>query len=107
MIFSRDVNYKPPSLLKFDWNTFSRGLNTLLRDNEIRKDELAQAQNLILIGRGVPTKRWGTSLFYQAGNATGSVRGLKGFYKSNPSLVELLAVNDDGYLTKQNTSKPH
>lgn len=100
MILSRNISYTPPKILEFNWDTFAKGLNTILRDNEIRKDELAQAQNLLLIGRGVPTKRWGTALFYQAGNATGSVRGLKGYYKSDGT-NKLLAVTDDGYLTEK------
>ena len=102
-LWSKSIPYNPGRILEFDWDTFARGLNTVLRDNEIKKDELAQADNLVLIGRGVPTKRWGTALFYQAGNATGSVRGLKGFYKSDGT-NELLAVTDDGYLTKRNGS---
>lgn len=97
----RVVIYAPPKLEEFSWDTFAHGLNTLLRDNEIKQDELSQAQNLLLIGRGVPTKRWGTALYYQAGNATGTVQGLKGFYRSDGT-NELLAVTDDGYLTKKN-----
>ncbi len=97
----RRLLYSAPKLAEFDWSTFSKGLNTILRDNEIDKAELAQMQNLLLIGRGVPTKRWGTAQYYQAGNLTGSVRGLKGFYKSDGT-NELLAVTDDGYLTKRN-----
>lgn len=100
-LWSKSIPYNPGKTLEFDWSTFAKGLNTILRDNEIKQDELAQAENLMLIGRGVPTKRWGTALFYQAGNATGSVRGLKGYYKSD-STNELLAITDDGYLTKRN-----
>ena len=77
--------YKPATTKQFNWITFRRGLNTLLQDTEIERDELAEADNIILVGRGVPTKRWGTSLYYQSGNATGSVRGLGGFYPSGAS----------------------
>ncbi len=109
MIFSTPPRYRPPrrivytpaKLVSVNWNTFIKGLNTILRDNEIDKQELAQAQNLILIGRGIPTKRWGTALYFQAGNATGSVRGLAGYYKSDGT-NELLAITDDGFLTKRN-----
>lgn len=90
--------YRPGREIEFNWNTFRRGLDTLLQPNEINNDEVVQAENIMLVGRGIPTKRWGTSLYHQAGNATGSVRGLKGFYKSNGT-VELLALTDDGYLT--------
>lgn len=59
----------------------------------------------MLVGRGVPTKRWGTQLYFQAGNATGSVRGLLGFYPSSASGTnELLALTDDGYLVKRSNA---
>lgn len=96
-------DYKPTKRIDFQWNSFRRGLNLLLRENEIDKEELAQADNLLLIGKGIPTKRWGTALYYQAGNATGSTRGLKGFYKSNGT-NELLSLTDDGYLTKKSNA---
>lgn len=101
---TRDPEYRPSRSLPLTWDTFRQGLNTLLRENEINKDELAQADNIVLVGRGVPTKRWGTSSYYAAG-ATGSARGLKGFYVSGASGTnELLAVTDQGYLTKKNNS---
>lgn len=92
--------YRPGKDLVFDWPTFRGGLNIYLQDNEIKKNELAQTDNIMLISAGVPTKRWGSNLYHMAGNATGSVRGLQGFYKSN-STIELLALTDDGFLTKK------
>src|SRR5258708_5332384 len=100
MIVLPPVTYKPKKLIPFNWTTFVGGLNKLLRENEIADNELAQADDLYLIGRGVPTKRWGTSLYYQAGAATGAVRGLRGFYKSDGT-NELLGFTDAGYLTKK------
>jgi len=41
-----------------------------------------------------------TQLYFQAGLATGSVRGLKGYQKSDGT-VELLALTDAGFLTKK------
>lgn len=84
------------------WDNFAGGLNTLLKANEIAKNELAQADNLMLIGKGVPTKRWGIANSFTAG-ATGPVRALGGLYKSDGT-NELLALTDDGYLTKQNST---
>lgn len=98
--FQEPPKYKPAKDTTFSWDTFRRGLNLLLRENEVNEEELTQASNIILEGRGIPTKRWGTSLYFQAGNATGSVRGLKGMYYSNGT-VELLALTDDGFLTKK------
>lgn len=97
--FNRNVpEYRPSKDIPFDWPTFRGGLNIYLQDTEIAKNELAQTDNIMLTGAGAPTKRWGTRLYHQAGNVTGSVRGLKGFYKSNAT-TELLALTDDGYLT--------
>jgi hypothetical protein len=56
-----------------------------------------------LIGKGVPTKRWGTLNYYLSAT-TGSVRGLKGFYQANGT-NQLLTITDQGVLTtKSNAS---
>lgn len=88
--------------LDFNWDSFSGGLNTLYKDTEIKKNELAQATDLMLIGDGIPTKRWGTGLYYMAGD-TGSVRGLSGMYLKDGT-NELLSITDDGYLTKKSNA---
>lgn len=93
--------YRPTKDAIFSWDTFRKGLNSLLRENEINSEELVQAENIVLKGKGIPTKRWGTGIFFQAGNATGAVRGLKGMYYSTGT-VELLGLTDDGFLTKKN-----
>lgn len=95
--------YKPGKDLTFDWPTFKGGLNNYLQDTEIDKDELAQSQNIMLTGAGAPTKRWGSKLYFDAGLATGSVRGLSGFYKSNGT-IELLALTDAGFLNVKDSS---
>ena len=68
---TQPTNYRANKDIPFTWDTFRRGLNTLLRENEIGAEELSQAENLLLKGKGIPTKRWGTNLYFQAGNATG------------------------------------
>src|SRR3990167_1216337 len=88
--------------VNFNWDNFSGGLNTLFEETEIRSNELAQAQNIMLLGRGIPTKRWGTQLYFTS-SATGSVRGMSGFYQIDGT-NELLAITDEGYLNKQNGS---
>jgi len=101
----RAEKYKPQKDIKISWDTFRGGLNLLLQDTEIEPNELAQADNVVLVGKGVPKKRWGSLVYYTAGNATGSVRGLVGYYPSGASgTIELLAITDDGYLTKKNGS---
>src|SRR5690242_4788832 len=92
--------YKTTKPIEFNWDTFIGGLNTLLRPNEIAPTDLAQADNLVLIGKGVPTKRWGIAGYYAAG-ATGAVRGISGFYKSDGT-NELVSLTDEGVLAKKN-----
>jgi len=103
----QEIKYKPPKTLVVDWNTWRGGLNTLLRQTEIKDDELAQADNLILVGRGVPTKRPGSDNYFLTGSsvATGAqqVRGLKSvnFASGVTGVAELLALTDEGLLTKK------
>lgn len=105
---TREPQYKPPKTLQLDWADFKGGLNTLLRQTEIKDNELAQADNLYLVGKGVPTKRPGSSNYFLTAPsvATGSqrVRGLKGvlFASGASGVNELLALNDWGLLVKKN-----
>lgn len=84
-----------------EWKNFRKGLNLLLRPTELGRDEMSQADNILLTGSGVATGRWGTELYFTA-NLTGSVRGF-GEYKSNSGTTnELFALTDQGYLAKKN-----
>jgi len=85
-----------------NWDNFRRGLNTLLKDTEIKADELSESTNIVLVGKGVPTKRWGYSQRYMSG-FTGSVRGLIGYYTSSGG-NELVSITDHGLLTIQNNA---
>lgn len=104
----KEAPYKPPKTLQLDWDSFRGGLNTLLRQTEIKDNELAQADNLKLVGKGVPTKREGSANYFLTAPsvATGSqrVRGLKGvlFASGASGVNELLALSDWGILTKKN-----
>ena len=99
---TRIQKYRKNKSAVADWNNFRRGLNTLLKETEIGEDELAQATNIVLIGKGVPTKRWGYSQRYMSG-FTGSVRGLIGYYTASGG-NELVAITDHGFLTIQNNA---
>ena len=95
--------YKPRRPITESWESFRKGLNLLLRATELDNEELAVADNILLTGKGVPTGRWGTNTYFEAG-ATGSVRGF-GTYKTNDeSQNDLLALTDWGYLVKKNGS---
>lgn len=104
----RENNYKPPKTLQLDWDNFKGGLDLLLRQTEIKDNELAQADNLKLVGQGVPTKRDGTDNYFLTAPsvATGSqrVRGLKyaNFASGVSGVNELLAISDWGIMVKKN-----
>ena len=81
-----------------DWNDFKGGWNPLLRPTELKDNELAQADNILLKGSGVPTGRWGTSKYFAA-NTTGTIRGLGTFMTTKDgSTNRLISLTDEGYL---------
>ena len=93
--------YKPTKTINVEWDSFRKGLNLLLRPTELDNEEMAQSDNVILVGKGTPTGRWGTTTYFQAG-ATGSIRGI-GTYKSNDGTTnDIFALTDEGSLQKKN-----
>lgn len=94
--------YKSKAGVKIEWNSFKDGYNSLFRPTELKDTEMAQADNIMLVGSGSPTGRWGTTPYFVAG-ATGTVIGL-GAYATGASVTEVLAVTDSGYVTKKNGS---
>ncbi len=98
-LFDTRSSYRPPKEINTNWDNFRKGLNTLLKETEIGPDELSQADNIVLVGKGVPTKRAGFTKYFLS-NSTGAVRGFSGFYKSDGT-NELVALTDIGTLTKK------
>lgn len=82
-----------------EWKNYKKGLNLLLKPTELSNSEMSQADNIMLVGEGVPKGRWGTSKYFTA-NATGSVRGIGIF--AQDSANEIFALTDEGYLAKKN-----
>jgi len=99
-LLSKSSSYKPRADVELNWNTFRKGWNNLFRETELSADQLAQADNIMLIGSGTPTGRWGTQTYFTA-NLTGTITGL-GAFATGASLVQVLAVTDQGYLVKKN-----
>ena len=48
----RTPAFKPPRDVTVNWSTWRKGLNTLLRENEVEGSEMTQASNIVLIGSG-------------------------------------------------------
>lgn len=98
---TRPITYKASKTVTEEWESFRKGLNLLLRQTELTNDELAVADNIMLIGKGVPTGRWGSTKYFTAGTS-GTIRGL-GTYKNNSgSQNEILALTDAGFLVRKN-----
>lgn len=95
--------YKKQRELSAEWETFRKGLNLLLRPTELARDEYAQGDNIMLIGSGVPTGRWGTSTYFTV-NSTGSIRGFATYNNTASLTNELLALSDEGFIVKKNGS---
>lgn len=91
--------YKPTKDLEIDYKDFSGGWNNIFRPTELKPTELAQADNLMLTGKGVPTGRWGSQNYFTAGS--GRVRLLDSYEDPTTSANDLLALTDAGYLVKK------
>jgi len=93
-------NYKPQRDIEIKWESFNGGWNAIFKPTELRENELAQADNAMLIGKGTPTGRWGSEIYNLTGEA-GKIRLLDAYYNSLTSVNYLLAITDSGYLTKK------
>lgn len=96
--------YSPRNNLEAEWKTFRKGLNLLLRPTELTREEYSQGDNIMLIGSGVPTGRWGTTDYFTANASltSNTIRGI-GTFNATASLInEVMAISDEGYLVKKN-----
>jgi hypothetical protein len=93
--------YRRRKPIEAEWNSLRKGLNLLLRPTELDNEEMSQADNIMLVGKGTPTGRWGTSTYFEAG-ATGTIRGFGTYKSTNGTTNEIFALTDQGYLQKKN-----
>lgn len=93
--------FKPAKNIDVKWESFEGGWNDIFTPTELEDNELTQADNLMLIGKGSPTGRWGSDKYNLAGE-NGRIRLLSEYKKSSPSTNELLTITDDGLLAKKN-----
>lgn len=91
--------FSPPKDVVVTWNTFRKGVNLLLRENEVDASEMTQATNLLLTGSGVPTKRWGSQDHFTAG-VTGHGRFVMPIKDANEN-IQVLSMTDWGILTRK------
>lgn len=94
----RPPQYKATKRSQAEWKSIRKGLNLLLRPTELSREEMAKSDNILLVGSGVPTGRWGTTNYFTAG-ATGSIRGLGTYVQDATN--EIFALTDQGYIQKK------
>ncbi len=95
-------NFKPQKDIPLNWTGWNGGLNTFSRPTELKPNELAQADNIMITGAGTPTGRWGSANYALFG--TGKVRMLDAYYNSTASTNYLLGITDMGYLVKKSNA---
>lgn len=99
-VFNKPIKaFKANKDREVDYVDFSGGLNTIFKPTELKPNELAQADNLVLVGKGVPTGRPGSQAYFWAG--TGYVRLLDFFRDFYNNVNEIFAITDTGYLVKK------
>ncbi len=96
---SAPKKFTPQKDLPLNWDTFNGGLNTFSRPTELKPNELAQADNILMVGVGTPASRWGSTNYALFGS--GRVRMLTGYYNSSTSVNYLIGITDMGYLVKK------
>jgi len=62
--------FVPPREVVTSWDSWKKGLNLLLRENEVDKEEIVNSTNLLLKGKGIPTRRWGSGTYFTAAPTT-------------------------------------
>ena len=99
-VFNRNVKpFAARRPIDIEYNDFSGGLNTIFRPTELDPNELAQADNLMLTGKGVPTGRWGSQNYFWAGS--GYIRSLGAHVNPITDVNILYASTDAGYFVKK------
>lgn len=91
--------YVSPKETVIQWNNWRKGLNLLLRESEIDKSEMVVATNLLLVGSGVPSKRWGSQDFFLS-SPTGATNFILPIKDSSDN-QQTIALTDWGILTKK------
>lgn len=84
------------------WDTWRKGLNLLLRENEIADAEAVSLTNLLLKGSGVPTKRWGSANYFLAAPSSSGYGGKFVMpIKDTDESQQVIALTDWGMMVKK------
>lgn len=102
-IQTRVPAFKKKKDLEAQWENFRGGLNLLLRPTELQQNEMSTADNILLVGSGTPTGRWGSAVYMELPDGV-TTKGFGTYKKINGSLNEFLVAGDDGYIYRRNNS---
>ena len=94
--------FRPAGSVEVTYDGFNGGLNTFFVDTEIKRNELATAENTMLIGKGVITGRLGSDKYFLAG--AGNVKLVDEYNNVQTGQSDLLAITDQGYLVKKSNA---
>lgn len=78
--------------ISVDVDNFKGGLHTLISPTKIKETELAQADNIILVDEGSPSRRWGTQTY--SDDSSGSIVTLFATYKDSTGDEELIKIEN-------------
>lgn len=102
IVSQKPPTFKPPKEAVATWDTWRKGLNLLLRENEIEGNEGVAMTNLLLKGSGIPTKRWGSSdYFLAAPSSSGYTSRFVLPIKDTDQSQQVLAFTDWGFMVKK------
>ncbi len=96
---TRTPGYTPQPKYNSIYNGFNGGLNLFYTPTEIKKTELAQADNCMLVGEGVVTGRWGSRTYFDAGGE--EILMLTNYNNLSTGANEILVSTNAGYLYKK------
>lgn len=93
--------FSPPREAVVTWDTWRKGLNLLLRENEIDKQEIVNATNLLLKGSGIPTRRWGSDTYFTTAPSLSQGTRWVEHIKDNNDNHQVIALGTSGVLVRK------
>lgn len=93
--------FVPPREAVASWDSWKKGLNLLLRETEVDKQEIVNATNLILKGAGIPTRRWGSDTYFTTAPTSSYQTRFVMRIKDTNQNQQVLALSTWGVLVKK------
>ena len=98
---AKQTKFVPPKEAVISWNSWKKGLNLLLRENEIDKEEVVNSTNLLLKGAGIPTRRWGSDTYFTSAPSSSHGTRFVMHAKDNDNNHQVVALSTWGIMVKK------